>query len=184
LLDPFAEILLWEKVVAVSLSEASPLFDIQGMAKSAAEAHALARVWAVKTAGYELSDEGRLFSGWQQAFETHCRKNGWIDSAAWQESLIGVIEAGHCAVPQQIWLCGFDRHTALELRLFSALQARGCHVEKWQKSVVHRSIGGGEARFGSGHSRAKQKMRRAHKVLGKLTNPNLGLNSTHAYRRR
>lgn len=140
LLDPFAEILLWEKVVTASLSEASPLFDIQGMAKSAAEAHALGRVWAVKTAGYELSDEGRLFSGWQQAFETHCHKNGWIDSAAWQELLIGVIEAGHCAVPQQIWLCGFDRHTALELRLFSALQARGCHVEKWQKSVVHRSI--------------------------------------------
>jgi probable DNA repair protein len=140
LLDPFAESLLWEKVVATSLSEASPLFDIQGMAKSAAEAHALARVWAVKTEGYELSDEGRLFSGWQQAFQTHCRKNGWIDTAAWQALLIDVIEAGQCALPQQIWLCGFDRHTALELRLFSALQARGVIVEKWQKTSVHRSI--------------------------------------------
>jgi exodeoxyribonuclease-5 len=138
-LDPFAETLLWEKVVAASLSEASPLFDIQGMAKSAADAHALAQVWAVNIEGHALSDEGQLFIGWQAAFEKHCSKNGWIDSARWQAELISLIEAGHCVVPQRIWLCGFDRHTALELRLFAALQARGVIVEKWQKPVVHRS---------------------------------------------
>jgi exodeoxyribonuclease-5 len=34
-LDPFAERLLWEKVIAASLADASPLFDLQGLAASA-----------------------------------------------------------------------------------------------------------------------------------------------------
>ena len=80
-LDPFAERLLWEKVIAGSLTEAAPLFDIQGMAASAAEAQALCRVWKLQPGGASLSDEARLFVGWQAEFERRCRADGWIDTA-------------------------------------------------------------------------------------------------------
>ena len=101
-LTPFAERLLWEKVIAASLTEAAPLFDIQGMAASAAEAHALSCIWNIHPASAELSDEVQLFIGWQRAFEKHCQAAGWLDAASLHLRLIGLIEAGHFTLPEEI----------------------------------------------------------------------------------
>jgi len=124
-LDPFAEKLLWEKVIAASLTEAAPLFDIQGMAASAAEAHALSRIWDIRPAVGLLSDEARLFTGWQAEFEKRCRAGGWLDQAGFHLRLIGLIEAGHFLLPDAVAFVGFDRFTPLEDRLLAALLARG-----------------------------------------------------------
>lgn len=129
-LDPFAERLLWEKVIAGSLTEAAPLFDIQGMAASAAEAQALCRVWKLKPGGSQLSDEARLFTGWQAEFERRCRAGGWIDTAGLHRQLIGLIEAGHFALPGAVVFAGFDRYTPLERDLMAALNGRGVGVEQ------------------------------------------------------
>ena len=128
-LDPFAERLLWEKVIAASLSDALPLFDIQGMAASAAEAQALCRVWQLRPAGAALSDEVRLFAGWQAEFDKRCRASGWLDAAGVQRQLIALIEAGHFALPATVVFAGFDRYTPLERDLMAALAGRGVTVE-------------------------------------------------------
>ena len=128
-LDPFAERLLWEKVIAASLDEASPLFDIQGMAASAVEAQALCRVWKLQPAGAALSDEVRLFAGWQAEFDKRCRASGWLDAAGVQRQLIALVEAGHFALPDTVILAGFDRYTPLERDLMAALAGRGVVVE-------------------------------------------------------
>lgn len=138
-LDAFAEKLLWEKVIAASLTEAAPLFDIQGMAASAAEAHALSQVWNIQPATSVLSDEARLFIGWQAEFDKRCRAAGWIDAAGLQRRLIELIEAGHFTLPAAITVTGFDRHTPLELRLLAALQGRGVSLENGPKTTVDRS---------------------------------------------
>ena len=69
-LDPYAERVLWEKVIAGGLSEAAPLFDLPGMAASAAEAHALCRVWNLLPESAALADEARLFIVWQDRKST------------------------------------------------------------------------------------------------------------------
>ena len=138
-LDAFAERLLWEKVIAGALTEAAPLFDIQGMAASAAEAQALCRVWKLKPGGSELSDEAKLFIGWQADFEKRCRAAGWIDAAGLQRQLIGLIEAGHFALPSVVMLAGFDRYTPLEQDLMAALTARGVIVESAPQFPVETS---------------------------------------------
>ncbi|WP_150430867.1 PD-(D/E)XK nuclease family protein [Dechloromonas sp. CZR5] len=129
-LDTFADRLLWEKVIAGSLTEAAPLFDIQGMAASAAEAQALCRVWKLQPGGTSLSDEARLFVGWQAEFERRCRADGWIDTAGLHRQVIGLIEAGHFALPETVVFAGFDRFTPLERDLMAALNARGVGVEQ------------------------------------------------------
>ena len=129
-LDPFAERLLWEKVIAGSLSEAAPLFDLQGMAASAAEAQALCRVWKLKPDGAPLSDEARLFVGWQSDFDKRCRAAGWLDVAGVQRQLISLLEAGHFALPETVVFAGFDRFTPLENDLMAALSGRGVAVEQ------------------------------------------------------
>ncbi len=139
-LDAFSERLLWEKVIAASLTEAAPLFDVQGMAASAAEAQALCRIWQLKPGGSQLSDEAKLFVGWQAEFEKRCRSGGWIDAAGLHRQLIGLIAAGHFALPATVCFAGFDRYTPLERDLMAALAARGVEFEIWAKNAGDRSI--------------------------------------------
>ena len=139
-LDAFAERLLWEKVIAGSLTEAAPLFDVQGMAASAAEAQALCRIWQLKPGGSQLSDEAKLFVGWQGEFEKRCRSGGWIDPAGLHRQLIGLIAAGHFSLPTTVSFAGFDRYTPLERDLMAALAARGVEFENWAKKGADRSI--------------------------------------------
>ncbi len=138
-LDPYAEGLLWEEVIGASLTEAAPLFDLPGMATAAADAHALCRVWNLAPGGDLLSDEARLFIGWQAAFVKRCQQHGWLDAAGVQEQLLVLLEAGHFALPQRLILAGFDRLTPLEERLATALTARGVAVEIGLDSGVDRS---------------------------------------------
>jgi probable DNA repair protein len=130
-LDPYAEKMLWEQVIAESLTtrlaDAAPLFDLPGLAASAMEAHALCRAWQLKASGG--ADETRLFVGWQAGFVERCRQAGWVDAAGLHERLIGLLEAGHLALPERVVLAGFDRLTRLEQALAAALVARGVIVE-------------------------------------------------------
>jgi exodeoxyribonuclease-5 len=139
-LDAFAEQLLWEKVIADSLPEAaSLLFDIQGMAASAVEAHAMCRVWKLKPGGTQLSEEARLFIGWQAEFMRCCTASGWIDAAGLQRQLISLIADGRFVLPKTVAFIGFDRYTPLEIDLMSALAARGVAIENRPKMAVDRS---------------------------------------------
>jgi exodeoxyribonuclease-5 len=127
-LDPVAERLLWEQVIAADLGDASPLFDLGGMAATAAEAHALCRVWALQPTGEFLPDETRRFLAWQAAFLKCCTAQGWIDLAGLHQRLLGLIESGQFALPAKVHLAGFDRLTPFEQHLCAALRARGVTV--------------------------------------------------------
>ena len=128
-LDPYAEALLWEEIIAAALTEAAPLFDLAGMAASAAEAQALCRVWNLHPGGDALADEAKLFVAWQAEFERRCQQAGWLDQAGVDRQVIALIEAGSFALPAEVRFIGFDRPTPLEQRLAAALSARGVAVD-------------------------------------------------------
>ncbi len=138
-LDPFAERLLWEKIIAASLTGAASLFDLQGMAASASEAHALSRLWNIRPAGAQLADETRLFAGWQAEFDKRCRAAGWSDTTSLHWRLIDLIATGHFALPDAVTLAGFDRLTPLEQALLAALAGRGVNIENQANNAVDRA---------------------------------------------
>lgn len=128
-LDPFAERLLWEQVITAAMRAGdSPLFDIQGMAASALEAHALIRQWNLSFTGDQGSDETRLFLTWQSEFLRRCRAGQWSDLLGQQLEVIALIECGQLQIPPAIQFAGFDRETPLESRLKAALRQRGVRV--------------------------------------------------------
>jgi exodeoxyribonuclease-5 len=128
-LDPFAERLLWEQVIAEAMAAGdSPLFDIQGMAASAGEAHALMRQWNLSFSSDECSDETRLFLSWQRDFLQRCAAGQWIDLLGLQLAVIALIECGQLQIPPEIQFAGFDRDNPLETRLKNALRQRGAVV--------------------------------------------------------
>lgn len=137
-LEPYGECVLWEKVIAPSLP-ASDFFDLAGLAATAAEAHALCRTWNLAPGGDALSDEARLFSGWQAAFERRCRADGLLDAAGIERRIVALLEDGAFTLPGVVAFAGFDRMTPLETRLASALAARGCRVEILPPGAVDRS---------------------------------------------
>ena len=128
-LDPFAERLLWEQVISAAMTAGdSPLFDIQGMAASAGEAHALMQQWNLNfdPAGY--SDETRLFLSWRSDFLQRCQAGGWIDLLGQQLAVISLIEYGQLQIPPEILFAGFDRDSPFETRLKNALRQRAVSV--------------------------------------------------------
>lgn len=141
-LDPFALKVLWESVIAASLDDAAaPLFDLSGMAASAADAHALVTIWQLNPANStDLPDEARLFLKWQSAFLQRCRANGWIDPAGLQLSVIDLLAKGLLFLPEKVEFAGFDRFTPLEHRLVAVMNERGVSVEIRPPGPVDRSI--------------------------------------------
>ena len=134
-LDPYAERLLWEQVIADTLAQsagaAAPLFDLAGMAASAQGAQQLLRLWpdlAASLVAPELADEAQLFRSWQGEFLRRCRGRGWLDLGGWQERILDLLAAGEFALPGALWLIGFDRLTPLEQRLLAELEMRGVKV--------------------------------------------------------
>lgn len=85
-LDGEAERLLWERIVRNRLDEDSaPLFDVEGMAASAQDAHALLRAWCLDLPRQAFaSDEVKLFIDWRERFQRRCQTAGWLDAAGLQ----------------------------------------------------------------------------------------------------
>ncbi len=130
-LDPFAERLLWEQVIASAMAPGdSPLFDIQGMAASALEAHAQMRRWNLDVAADHGGDETRLFLAWQSEFLRRCKAGQWLDLAGQQLEIIALIECGQLVLPSEIQFAGFDRDTPFETRLKAALRLRGVRLSE------------------------------------------------------
>lgn len=128
-LDPQAERLLWEQVIADGLpAGTAPLFDQQGLAAAAAEAGALLEIWGLQPGNHELSDEARLFLGWRREFRHRCAAGGWQDGARRMAEAVELVEQGRVPLPASIRFAGFDRYTPLELRLRTALAAQGVVV--------------------------------------------------------
>ncbi len=136
-IDPFAERLLWEQVIAGAMAGGeSPLFDIQGMAASAVEAHALMREWGLQLSVSQISDETRLFLNWQSEFLKRCRASGWTDLLGLQLEVVALIECGQLPIPAEIQFAGFDRDSPFESRLKKALERRGTIVSLRQDGLT------------------------------------------------
>ncbi len=130
-LDPYAERLLWEQVIAAGLKDAGGLlFDIQGMAAAAAEAHALGEVWNLQAEGAFLAEETQLFLSWQRDFLRRCESRQWLDAARWQGRVIDLLATGALALPPVITFAGFDRPAPPENRLRQILRGLGVTVEE------------------------------------------------------
>lgn len=163
-LDPVTEQLVWERIIADSLTPAeAALFDLGGLAASAAEAHALVVTWNLHPRAEEGAEETRRFLAWQETFRQRCRSSHWQNTASRQVQTVALIEAGQLPLPPAVTFAGFDRLTPLEQRLRRALAARGvaCHdaAANPQPEDAHRALAcadrGAECRAAAAWARAE-----------------------------
>jgi len=135
LLDAFSEKLLWQQVVTDSIAlDDAPLFDVAAMAARAADAYALARVWALEEVPDGMSREAELFVQWRAEFQRRLAEKGWTVAVDRRDSLVRALEQGTLRVRSRVIFAGFDELNPLHQRLRMALdgQLLACATGKEQ----------------------------------------------------
>ena len=129
-LSTFQERLVWKQVIRQQGRDdpTLALFNLDGLAETAAEAHALLSEWQLPLAENDGAEETRLFLNWRAAFVDLCAQRGWLDGVAYQQRVLGWLEAGHVELPRQVTLAGFDRLSPLMKRLVDVLRRHGVSV--------------------------------------------------------
>ncbi|HSI96261.1 MAG: PD-(D/E)XK nuclease family protein [Methylophilaceae bacterium] len=132
-LDSMAERLLWERAIAHGTQgeAAQALFDMAGLAQSAAEAHRLLVEWNVHLPAGGQTEETRQFLSWRETFQTLCRQHQALESVRYLDRQIDCLQRGAGHLPSTIHLAGFDRFSPQERRLLDVLSARGVEVRRW-----------------------------------------------------
>ncbi|WBS04100.1 PD-(D/E)XK nuclease family protein [Pseudoduganella sp. SL102] len=124
LLDAFAEKLLWQQVIADSINlDDTPLFDIAAMAVKAADAYAIARIWALDSWPDAMSREAQLFAQWRMEFQRRLGENGWTVAVDRREAVVGALEQGALRMRSRVVFAGFNELNPLHQRLRAALDA-------------------------------------------------------------
>ena len=125
-LGSFQERLLWERIIAQSLSEASaPLFDLGALATTAQDAHFLSVIWNISVGSTWATEECQHFKTWQEKFAAECASRRVMDTARYQRTVVRALETLDLTLPKQVVLAGFDRLSPLESRLCATLGQRG-----------------------------------------------------------
>ncbi len=146
-LSPLAEAYLWEQAIETCLAkhEASALFDIRAMAKTAIEANDLMLNWQIAEADINLpylTQETRQFLRWRHTFADLCAKQNAIEASGLMALHIGLIKQYQQVIsevlgwPSQINLAGFDRITPLEASLMEVLKSCGVSVQMLSISSI------------------------------------------------
>ena len=146
-LSPIAEAYLWEQAIESCLAkhEASALFDIRAMAKTAIEANNLMLNWQITEADINqpfITQETRQFLRWRHTFEALCAKQNAMEASRLIALHIALVTqhqqviTQELTIPTKIHLAGFDRITPLEASLFEVLNTCGVHVEMLSSSAV------------------------------------------------
>lgn len=137
-LDPMAERLLWERAIEKHTRDeaAQALFDMAGLARTAAEAHQLMVEWRVTMPPGMQTEETRQFLLWRETFQGLCRQHHALDAATAAERRIAALERGAGDLPVHVFIAGFDRMSPQEKYLLNILKSRNVTVEAWPLGVA------------------------------------------------
>lgn len=148
-LSPAQERLVWERVIRddVAASSDPTLFDLQGLAASAQEAHELQVTWGVQTRTTTPVEEHRRYQRWRHAFMGWCETHGWATPRELDHATVNalIVQPWSPSGPRQVVLAGFHRLDPITARLISALPGRGVDSRRLDDHVP------AEALTASGH---------------------------------
>lgn len=132
-LGPSQTLRLWER--AVEEEERSQARDglmrVPDAARSAAQAHQLLCEYGETFKPEDGGEDHRAFLRWQRRWQQLCCEGGWDDPALLSGRLVQALEDTELALPEDLWLAGFDELTPTIEALCLALQNRGVTVHHW-----------------------------------------------------
>ncbi len=152
LLGDWQERALWERIISDS-PQGSALLNPASAVAGAAEAWNLLREWGIPPARIDTlgNEDAGAFQGWAQRFENLCRQNGWLDGMGMVEYLLE--RPDHLLPPERpyvgngdgtggrtVILCGFDRQTPLQRKLFQTLAGAGVTLSEGEPGPLSGAV--------------------------------------------
>lgn len=123
------ELCLWQQAVTADAANEAlagrELFDREGLALAAMEAHALQSVWRIDLPRAFQGEETRAFLRWRDHVAAACRREGWVTAAEAMAWRIDCVARGIGGLPARVGLHGFIVPDPVFERLLGALEARG-----------------------------------------------------------
>ncbi|MCB5187155.1 PD-(D/E)XK nuclease family protein [Methylobacillus caricis] len=137
MLSNLQERMLWEKVIADSLSHEvlQELFDIKGLALAAQEANRLLIEWELPAPDVAQSDETAQFLTWRQEFRVRCMQSGWLEAPRYFDWQVNMLERGLGVLPAEMYFAGFDRVTPQMRHLQEVLAGRGVRWHRYHTGL-------------------------------------------------
>jgi len=131
-LSPMQSRILWERALqGLAKEEDGILFDQEGLASTAAEAHKLMLTWEIDLHGQAYSEETQRFREWQSGFLEGCASLKARDDASFRVWSVDRIVAGAGVLPVRVAFAGQDHMNPQDSRLAEALVARGVDVYRY-----------------------------------------------------
>ena len=133
LLNPAQESALWESVIAES-PQGRSLLRIPKAARAAAQAWKLLHDYRLpfEHGLFFVTDDCEAFFDWASEFQSHCDRNGWLDSAR-----LTAYITDHTPRQAQFILAGFDDVTPAEQHLIAKLtEATHWRVPEFESAPV------------------------------------------------
>jgi len=132
------ERILWERAIRAGSrgDPAQALFDVDGMATTAAEANRLMQVWNIVPSTAEMTEETRQFLRWRTEFRRLCEEAGGMEAVRHLDWQIECLARGAGVVPDTVVFTGFDRYNPQEERLRRVLHQRGVQVQEWSCNAM------------------------------------------------
>ncbi|OHB24586.1 MAG: hypothetical protein A2X84_05870 [Desulfuromonadaceae bacterium GWC2_58_13] len=129
LLQAQGSLRLWEKVIEQDVAGSEiALLQLPASARKAQEAHQLLVEYGGRLQGLPLSDDHLAFLRWRKGYLDACRKGGWFDSSEVPARIGEAIGQRRLALPEQVFLAGFDEISPRIRLLRAAMVAAGVRV--------------------------------------------------------
>jgi ATP-dependent helicase/nuclease subunit B len=129
LLNPFQELILWERVIGDS-PESRELLQVHTIASAAQEAWRLANEWRLDLFQAEIlgNEDVKAFLFWARRFCEICDSKEWIDQARIADVLKSVLS--QLRLPCAILMAGFDEYSPQQEEFLKAFVQSGRNVEQ------------------------------------------------------
>jgi ATP-dependent helicase/nuclease subunit B len=140
LLNPFQELILWERVIGDS-PESQELLQVHTIASAAQDAWRLANEWRLDLLQAESlgNEDVKAFLSWAQRFRDICDSKEWIDQARIADALKRVLS--RLQLPSAILMAGFDEYSPQQEEFLKMFAASGRNVEQVSTVVVEGNAG-------------------------------------------
>ncbi len=130
LLTNVQELELWQRVLAQD-EVAGKTFSAPALAELAQRSWHQMHQYRISPGQLrgDSSVDTNAFYRWATEFENVCRKSSFLSPSLVEAAIAQWIPTQEMALPENIFLVGFDRVTPAQARLIDALNARGCSTD-------------------------------------------------------
>lgn len=123
---------LWDSIVSAD-AVCGGLLLPSGASEESFKAYSILKEYDLRLPADDiyLTEEARALKRWTRSYEARVRELGFVERSSLSERILGLVNSGAAAVPQEVIMAGFDEVPPKSMGLVKGVAARGARVRWW-----------------------------------------------------